>query len=347
MTVTSPTALPVLSRTRTHLLPVLDEWIGRLDGRLRHMCGYQLGMTDPDGTPTGVVGGKLLRPAFTLLCAEAAGVPTRDAIPSAAAIELLHNASLIHDDIMDGDRERRHRPTVWARFGVPEAILAGDAMIGLGFEVLGSQPHPAAGRALAQLAATLRRLGHGQDSDLSASARAQVSVADCLDTLTGKTGTLFGCACRLGVHFGSAATDLGDRFDRFGTQLGVAFQLVDDLLDIWGDTALTGRPAGSDLRARRKSAPVTFALTAEGAVAARIREMYTGETEFDDIDTALLADLITGTGAREWTRAEIIRRVEAAWHELEDIDLVPAARAELADLVAAMLGAEFAADGIC
>ena len=330
--------LPVLAHTRAQLQPVMAEWIGRLEGRLRQMCGYQLGMLDPDGHVLGVPSGKLLRPAFTLLCAEAVGVAREDVLPAAVAIELLHNASLIHDDIMDRDRERRHRPTVWARFGVPEAILAGDAMIGLGFEVLGSQRHPAAGPALAELAATLRRLGHGQDSDLSSSTRATVSVAECLDTLTGKTGTLFGCACRLGVHFGSAATDLGDRFDRFGMQLGVAFQLVDDELDLWGDAAIIGRSAGSDLRARRRSAPVVFALAEGGAASRRLREIYDSDREFDDDDTELLAGLIADTGAREWIRAEIARRVCAAWGALDDVELVPPARTMLADLVAAMLG---------
>ncbi|UGT62211.1 polyprenyl synthetase family protein [Nocardia asteroides] len=332
MTVLSDPVQPVLARTRQQLLPVLTAAIDRLTGPLRHMCGYQLGLLGLDGAPTGRLEGKLLRPAFTLLCADATGAELDDVLPAAAAIELLHNACLVHDDVMDRDLLRRHQPTVWAHFGVGEAVLAGDALIGLAFEVLADRDHPAARAALSRLAVTLRLLGQGQERDLRASARAEVSVADCLATFAGKTGSLFGCACRFGALFAPAGPEVAERFDRFGTDLGIAFQLADDLLDIWGDTAITGKPA-SDLRARRKSAPVVYAL----ARSAELREMYAAETEFDDEATAAAVALIEATGAGEWTRAEAARRTGAAWLELDGLPLDPVARGELSHLAAAIM----------
>ncbi|MFC8529730.1 polyprenyl synthetase family protein [Nocardia sp. NPDC057227] len=333
MTVLSHPVQPILARTGQQLLPVLSAAIDRLDGPLRHMCGYQLGLLELDGTPTGRLDGKLLRPAFTLLCAAATGARTADVLPAAAAVELLHNACLVHDDVMDRDLLRRHRPTVWAHFGVGEAILAGDALIGLAFEVLADREHPAARAALSHLAVTLRLLGQGQERDLRASARTEVSVADCLATFAGKTGSLFGCACRFGALFGPAGA-AAEHFDRFGTDLGIAFQLADDLLDIWGDTAVTGKPA-SDLRARRKSAPVVYAL----AASSELRDIYAIDAEFDEATTARVIALIEATGARAWTEGEASARTAAAWTEIDGHTLDPVARGELAQLAAAILGA--------
>ncbi|MGC7101860.1 polyprenyl synthetase family protein [Amycolatopsis lurida] len=222
------------------------RWIDRLGGDLATVCGYQLGLCDDTGKPTGGVSGKLPHPAFALLCGAATGARPADVVPSGAAIELLHNASLIHDDIMDGDRERRHRPTVWARFGEATAILAGDALIALGFEVLAAQRHAATARSVAVLAKTLRLLARGQELDLRFESETGVTVDDCLAMMTGKT-------C---VH------------------LGVAFQLADDLLGSWGDPAVTGKPVGADLRARKKSAPVAATFVAGTAGSARIASLY-------------------------------------------------------------------------
>jgi geranylgeranyl diphosphate synthase type I len=306
--------------------PALVAAVDRLGGRLAEVCGYQIGARDEHGGHTATVGGKLLRPAFTLLSAVAAGGSPRDAVPAATAIELLHNASLVHDDIMDGDRYRRGRPTVWAHYGVPMAILAGDALIALGFEVLGEKG------SVTALARTLRLLALGQDRDLEFETRRSVSVPECLAMLTGKTGVLLGCACALGAASAGAPDEWVDRFDRWGTHLGVAFQLVDDLLGIWGDPAVTGKPVGADLRARKKSAPVVAALSVDLGLA----RTYASPGDWDDAEVARVTGMIERTGAREWVRSEIDRRTEAAWAELDDLDLEPAARRDLHTLTAAL-----------
>ncbi|MER5303801.1 polyprenyl synthetase family protein [Streptomyces lasiicapitis] len=351
-----PAAWSGVTRARELLPPLLRDGVARLGDELGRICGYQLGLCDADGRPVPGAGGKLIRPAFSVLCAEAVGGEAADALPAGAAIELLHNASLIHDDIMDGDRVRRHRPTTWVRFGVPRAILAGDALIALGFETLADRRHPATAASIADLARTLRRLAIGQGDDLRFEREREVGVEECLAMLGGKTGALLGCACRLGAAHGAAhgaeyaakyGADYGaeygavpmawlDRFEAFGDHLGVAFQLIDDVLGIWGDPAVTGKPVGSDLRARKKSAPVVAALKAGTAASARLDRLYATPGDLTDHQVAVLTGLVEEAGGRTWTLAEADRRIAAAWELLDPLDLDPVARQGLVDLTTAL-----------
>jgi geranylgeranyl diphosphate synthase, type I len=322
---------------RAHLLAtVIGGWIAELDGDLGRMCGYQLGLCDLDGRPTGTIAGKLVRPAFTLACARAAGGDPADAIPAAAAIELLHNASLIHDDIMDGDLLRRHRPTVWAEFGESAAILAGDALIAVGFEVLAGHRHPLTAQAVADLARTLRLLAHGQQDDLRFESERTVTVSDCMAMLMNKTGTLLGCACRLGTMYAGVPAGWADSFGRFGSHLGVAFQLVDDLLGIWGDPGTTGKPAGSDIRARKKSAPVTAALATRTVAGRELSTLYNNGKPLTDEDVTRLAELVEQAGGLAWTQAQARRHLAAAWDHIARLDLDPGGRAELTELTVSL-----------
>ncbi|EWC58125.1 Octaprenyl diphosphate synthase [Actinokineospora spheciospongiae] len=326
---TTAVGLPsaVLS-AHTLLVPALHRWTARLGGHLSTTCGYQLGLCTADGAPTGTVGGKLIRPVFTLLCAAATGADPAGVVPAAVAVELLHNASLVHDDIMDGDRERRHRPTLWARFGVPAAILAGDALIALAFEALATSAPVA---DVAHLATTLRLLARGQEDDLRFERLARVGVAESTDMIVGKTGVLLGAACRLGV----TRPDWQPRFEAFGTHLGVAFQLADDLLGIWGDPAVTGKPAGADLRAHKQSAPVVAALAADVPAARELARLYA--TPLSEADVARASALVEEAGGRAATEAEAARRLDLAWSHLEDLDLDPTAHTHLRTLATSVV----------
>lgn len=321
-----------IAQARSLLPPLLRDQVTSLGEELALVCGYQLGLCDADGDPAQGNGGKLIRPAFSLLCSAALGGSPEDVLPAASAIELLHNASLIHDDIMDGDRARRHRPTVWAQFGVPLALLAGDALIGLGFEVLSGHRHPATPGAVADLARTLRLLAIGQEQDLRYEREPEVGIEDSLEMLGGKTGALLGCACRVGAYHTSAPPEWADRFGRFGMHLGVAFQLVDDILGIWGDPVETGKPVGSDLRARKKSVPVVAALRAGTPESARLAGFYATPGDLTGTQIAVMTELIEGAGGRIWTLAEAERRISTAWELLEPLDLDPCARSGLLEL---------------
>ena len=315
------------------LIPAaLRAWVSRLDPELASLCRYQLGLDD--GRPGD--GGKLVRPALCLLCAAAAGGDPSQTVAACVAIELIHNATLVHDDIMDGDRLRRHRPSAWAKFGVPMAILAGDALLALGFEALSDDPHPAAAEVTADLARTLRVLSSGQERDLRFEQLPTVSLRQSVSMLEAKSGSLLGYACRTGAAYAGAPTEWRTRFTVFGTDLGVAFQLADDLLGIWGDPRATGKPVGSDLRARKKSAPVVAALSAGGAEATRLAELYSSHRSLSRRDVRTAARLVDQAGGRDWTLQEIRRRIESALAQLEGLDLDQGARADLGQLASAV-----------
>jgi geranylgeranyl diphosphate synthase, type I len=313
--------------------PAMSEWLGRLDAELGDICHYHFGIDRLGRNADG--GGKLIRPAFSLLCASAVGGDPADAVPSAVAIELLHNASLIHDDVMDGDRERRHQPAVWARFGVSWAILAGDALIALGFEALSSGSGSA--ETAEDLARMLRALALGQAADLRYEQGAYVTVGECLAMLERKTGVLFGYACKSGARSAGAPDDCAARFEWFGTSLGTAFQLIDDIQGVWGDPRIIGKPTGSDIRARKSSGPIAVALHSSSAAGARLRQLYSSGRDLTREELGQAASLVEEAGGRQWAEGEAQRRLEVAWGQLDGLDLVPSARHGLEELTATVL----------
>ncbi|HEY3502950.1 MAG TPA: polyprenyl synthetase family protein [Actinocatenispora sp.] len=316
MTATMPGSL---ESVRALVEPGLRDAVDRLDPRARQVSGYHLGFWEADGTPTGG-GGKGMRGAFALLSARAAGAPATRGAPAAVATELVHNYSLLHDDVMDRDAERRHRAAAWTVYGEADAILAGDALLGLAFEVLGESAEPTAPWVLRTLAVTVRRLVAGQNADLSFERRQDVPLSECLDMVRGKTAALFACACSSGAMLCDAPADLTLRLARYGEHVGIAFQLVDDLLGIWGSTEVTGKPVLHDLQSRKKSIPVVYALNAGVTAADRLRELYFTPGELDDERLALAAKLVEEAGGREWTEREAARRLDLALSQLDEID---------------------------
>lgn len=305
------------------VVPELRRWIDRLGTDLSEICAHQLGADC----------GKLVRPALVFACAQAVGGSTEDALPAAVAVELIHNASLIHDDVMDGDDVRRHRPTVWKQYGVAQAVLAGDALIGLAFEALATDAaREHAGAATADLARAVRALAIGQHADLRLEGSTTATTAECLALMAGKTGALLGVACRLGARLGGAPSGWLDGFSDYGGNLGVAFQLVDDLLGIWGDPAATGKPIGSDLRARKNTAPVAAALGRSGAAPARLRALYQTNAPMTDHDVAEATALVERAGGRAWTVEQCHRHVAMAWDAVDRLPLDADARDALRDL---------------
>jgi geranylgeranyl diphosphate synthase type I len=328
MTVTSS----VLDRSRATLVPALRAAVDRLDPTCRLATSYHLGWCDAHGTPTPRGnGGKALRPSLALLSADAVGAPAGTGMPGAVAVELIHNFSLIHDDLLDGDLERRHRRTVWAIWGPATAILTGDALVALAHEVLLEADSPDRDRAGLLLAATTRELTRGQVQDLAFEKRCDVTLAECLDMTAGKTGSLLAASAAIGAVLAGAGAATVDALGAFGHQFGLAFQLVDDVLGIWGDPAVTGKPVHSDLRSRKKSLPVTWALTRD-KYGPRMRE-FLGST--DEPGPASLVDaaaMLEAAGARRWALAEAARRMELAERALSAVDLHPAARADMVAL---------------
>lgn len=324
----------VLAWSRHLVEPHLYAAVQRLPTVLQGITGYHLGWCDQHGEPVRSGGGKAMRPALVLLAAEAVGGSAEAAAPAAVAVELAHNYSLLHDDLIDGDETRRHRPTVWTVFGSTQAILAGDCLQALAFDVLAAADLPAGGMRL--LSTALLDLSIGQSADVDFEQRTTVPLAECLDMVCGKTAALFGCACGLGALAGGAAADRVEQMRCFGAQLGLAFQIADDMLGIWGDPASTGKPCGSDLARRKKSLPVVAALTSSGPAARELGELYQRDQPLSDAELARAAELVERAGGRSWAQDEAARRLARAAAYLQATQPVPVASQELfalADLI--------------
>ena len=245
------------------------------------MMRYHLGWTDQTFRAVANRGGKRLRPLLSLLACEACGGLWPAALPAAAAIELMHNFSLIHDDVEDRSRTRRGRPTVWARWGVAQAVNAGDAMFSLAFAALrrlhsGGTDGSLVLEAQSMLQCAALDLCQGQYLDLDFEKRAEVSIQLYLLMIEKKTAALITCATELGAVLGGADLETRARFRSFGLELGLAFQLVDDILGIWGDPEVTGKPAGDDIIQRKKTLPIIHALEQERQGESRLRGILAG-----------------------------------------------------------------------
>ena len=328
----------LLERGRALTTPVLRAAVDRLAPPMNTVAAYHFGWIDAEGNPADGDGGKAVRPALAVLSAQAAGAAPEVGVPAAVAVELVHNFSLLHDDLMDGDEQRRHRDTVWKVHGPAQAILVGDALFALGNEVLLELGTVEAGRAARRLTAATRALIDGQAQDISFEHRERVTVEECLEMEGNKTGALLACAVSLGAVLGGADDTKADVLARYGYHLGLAFQAVDDLLGIWGDPQSTGKQTWSDLRQRKKSLPVVAALAAGGPASEKLGELLAADAKSSDFDSfseeefATRANLIEEAGGRRWTAEEARRQHAIALEALTTVDMPEAVRASLAAL---------------
>jgi geranylgeranyl diphosphate synthase type I len=316
--------------------PALEGAVNRLSPDVRRVAAYHLGLAGPDGQPLPdgrpAGAGKALRPALTLLSARAAMAPPERGVPAAVAVELVHNFSLLHDDIMDGDTERRHRPTAWTVFGVGAAILAGDAMLALAQDILLEETAPQGLWAARCLSAAVQRLIAGQGADLAFEQRDDVPLPECLTMAGDKTAALMACACSIGAIYVGAPPELAMGLAGFGAHAGLAFQLTDDLLGIWGAPEVTGKPVRSDLRARKKSLPVVAALSAGTGASGRLAGLLRQQEPLSEDDLALAAALVEEAGGKAWTESEAAEQLAAAHKCLGQTAMPEDVRAEFAGI---------------
>jgi geranylgeranyl diphosphate synthase type I len=347
---TQTTSVPgVLARARHAVQPATVAAVERLIPELQSTAAYHLGWCDERGRPTANdSGGKGVRPALALLSAEAAGAEARVGVPGAVAVELVHNFSLLHDDIIDGDRERRHRPTVWALHGVGPALILGDALLTLAHQTLQSaprtaQPAPtvaACSAATTELTDAVAAMIAGQADDMAFESRSDITVDECLAMSARKTGALLSCAASIGALLAGAPPSAIEALRRHGADLGVAFQAVDDLLGIWGDPKRTGKPRGSDIVARKKSLPIVLALADAGADADELRSLLVNGP-LDEPAIARATELVERCGGRLATEEIARRHLEAAMCALDTAELEARPCAELAELAHFVVDREF------
>ncbi|MBE9376603.1 polyprenyl synthetase family protein [Saccharopolyspora sp. HNM0983] len=329
-------ARAALDRSRTAAEPALRAAVDELPERMRHITGYHLGWWDERGNPVDADRGKAVRPALVLLASAAVGGAESDALPGAVAVELVHNFSLLHDDVMDGDVSRRHRPTAWTVFGTGPAILAGDALLTLANDVLASCANPRAAEAARMLSTAVLDLISGQSADLTFEDRHVVELAECRRMARDKTGALLGGAAALGALLGGGSAEQVARMQSFGERLGVAFQHVDDLLGIWGDPGVTGKPVFSDLRTRKKTLPVVAALSSGTPAGQRLAELYRRDEPLSGSDLAHAAELVAVAGGRAWSQRQADDVLSSALRDLRRAGPVESATGELTALAQLM-----------
>jgi geranylgeranyl diphosphate synthase type I len=322
----------VLAWSRDLVTPALRAAVDTLPGSMRGISGYHFGWWDGEGRPAAEDGGKALRPTFALLAACAVGGSPEAALPAAVSVELVHNFSLLHDDVIDRDTTRRHRATAWHVFGVSSAILAGDSLLALAFDVLAASEHPAALEGIRVVSATVQELIDGQSADMAFERRTDVDLSECVRMAAGKTGALLGGACALGAAFGGGGAEQVAGARRFGERLGLAFQLVDDLLGIWGDPAVTGKSVHSDLRNRKKSIPVVAALNSGTPAGAELATLYHREQPLSDSELAHVADLVELAGGRSWSQLRADELLAESLRHLATISPEPGPAGELTAL---------------
>jgi geranylgeranyl diphosphate synthase type I len=263
-----------------------------------HHFGWGTGATGPRSGASG----KRVRPLLMALVAQAISGEYRHVLPAAAALEFLHNFTLIHDDVMDHSAERRHRPTVWALWGGDQAINAGDGLYALAnlavTNLLRAEvPASKAVRAVQVLSQACLWTAEGQVLDMSFAGRERVTTAEYLTMIAHKTGALLEAATKIGALLSSDEEPVIRAYAQFGRDLGLAFQVRDDYLGVWGDEAATGKSATGDIREKKKSYPVLVAFErADAADQAALCRIYAQEA-LSDGDVADVLGILERSGA--------------------------------------------------
>jgi geranylgeranyl diphosphate synthase type I len=281
------------------------------------MMQYHMGWLDEELQPITLNSGKRIRPIACLLSCAAAGGAWERALPAGSAIEILHNFSLVHDDIEDASPTRRGRPTVYALWGEPQAINAGDGMFTVAHLAMsrllerGVEP-PIIVRALRRFDETALRLTEGQFLDMDFETRDGVEVDEYLEMITGKTAVLLSLSSELGALIAGASPQTVAHYAALGLNLGLAFQVIDDILGIWGDESKTGKSASTDIITKKKTLPVLYGLQQSPA----LRELYKTSGADDHFVTAVVS-ILDSVNARDFAEAQAAQYSHRALTHLE------------------------------
>ncbi len=343
----------LLTEIETEMRSVLGEHDGHALP-LYEMLAYHLGLDDQEGPR-----GKRLRPLLGLLAFKSLGGDYHRTLPAAAAVELGHNFSLVHDDIEDSDRERRHRPTLWALWGVPLAINAGDALFALSrlalYRLMEDEEYEPQ-KLLDMMRVydeTCLALCEGQYLDISFERRTDVTVDEYMEMITKKTAALIGASIETGAMMASDDPDVVAAYRRFGHDLGIAFQIADDLKGSFWASSESGKAAAGDIRKRKKTFPVVWALQhADPNDVARLMAIYQPQIQATDgsgpsatdagispeqVDEVL--EILERCGARRETEEEARRYRDLAIGQARALPVVPEQLVELRTLIESMISA--------
>ena len=332
---------PVLPRPferyRSRIDLALRERMNGHTSPLYDMLRYSMGWSDASGTPTGGTTGKALRPVLCLYACEATSGEYEPALPAAAALEFIHNFSLIHDDIQDRDELRHHRPTLWSVWGDGKAVVAGnslrvvaDAAVG-GMVAGGRSPKEALDVAGLLTEAYLEMI-EGQYLDMAYEDRQEVGLQEYLAIISRKTGALIRCAMNIGAVIGTSDRQTVDSFREAGRSLGYVFQIRDDVLGVWGDEDATGKPVGADIRRKKKSLPAVYAMSrARGEAKKTLARKY-AQQELADDDVEVVLEIMDEVGVREYAQDLATEHCDDAMRHLSSVEVSPEGRRDIEEI---------------
>ncbi|RSS76842.1 polyprenyl synthetase family protein [Streptomyces sp. WAC06614] len=303
------TARTILTQARALVDPLYRHALAELPEDLERLLGYHAGWWGADGEPAKP-NGKAFSAAMALTAAQAVGGDGQDAVRAAVAVEMVHDASLLHDDIVDGDRTRRHRPAAWTVFGAGPVLFAGVALITVATDLLAPEDAK-------QLSRTVREIYEGQLQDAAFETRSDVTTGEYLTMVEKKTAVLLATACELGARAAGAPSAQVTLLGSFGRAAGIAYQIADDILGIWGEPKVTGKPVCTDLVAKKKTAPVIAALSSPTKAGDVLRSLYAGSGRLSERQAQEAARLIEDSGARAWAEEEADRWTSLARQTLE------------------------------
>lgn len=290
--------------------PAGENGNSQLHDMLAHHMGWDCKETNSETR------GKRIRPLLVLLTCSAAGGDWQKALPAAVAVELVHNFSLIHDDIEDNSPLRRGRTTVWKKWGIPQAINAGDAMLTLAhlhiLHLSDHHPYPIIIQAIKILQDACLHLTQGQFLDLNYEDCSEVSIDDYWMMVAGKTAALISATTELGALTAHADKKTCEAYRNYGRYLGMAFQVQDDLLGIWGNSTITGKSNQSDLISKKKTLPVLYGLAKSKEF---IKWWHQGSISIEELNEII--GFLEADGVKEYTLANIESLTKQALIELE------------------------------
>ncbi len=339
---TLPDSARLIQQAMGEAFPAAEERVARF----YQMQEYHLGWRDERLEPAAADPGKLIRPQLVLLACQAAGGDPRQALPLAAGVQLLHDFTLIHDDIEDNSATRRGRPTVWSIWGLAQGINVGDGMFVIAHLAIhrlaeAGVPAERALRVLRRFDEIILQVCEGQYLDLSYEGDLTITPEDYLAMIGRKTAALIAGSCELGALVAGATPDTAAALADFGRSMGLAFQIEDDLLGIWGLPEVTGKPAAADLYRRKVSLPVVHAL-ATSADRATLARLYT-QSEMDDEAVRAALGILDAAGSRAYCASVAAGHHTAAFAALDrlgpgETSESTAARAHLRALAESLIG---------
>ena len=329
---------PIIDRYGEYIQSALRAELTQDHSFVYDMLRYYMGWADETGSPTPGSTGKAVRPTLCLFGCEAVGGSVPHAIPAAVALELIHNFSLVHDDIQDEDETRHNRKTIWAVWGRSKALVAGNVLRVVADSSLHSLTDSGldASRALTAvdlLTESYLEMIEGQYLDISFEGRHDIGMDDYRRMISRKTGALLRCSLNLGAAVGTDDAQTAAAFRECGRALGYVFQIRDDILGVWGDEEVTGKPVGADIRRKKNSYPVVYAMENAAIGDSETLSTIYSKSELNDSDVEAVLEVMDRARVRQSAHAEVSEWADVAIRALAGVELSPDARELIEEFV--------------